>query len=313
MPLSFRHIAWLLCLMLNTSLAQTIHQYVVPESGNSLIGENSWVTASTDDTLIDLAARYQSGYNLLRAANPGVDPWLPGEGTQVLLPEQTILPSQSHEGIVINVAEMRLYHFRQEDKNGQQRVDVFPISVGRGDWSTPVTTTHVTGRAKDPVWYPPESIRAEHAARGDYLPSKVPAGPNNPLGPYLLTLDIPSYFIHGTNKRFGIGMQVTHGCIRMYPEDIEQLVKQTPNDTPVTIINQPFKAGWQDTTLYLEVHPPLEGENGVVSEISTTAVVHALIEATQQMPEADIDWDRVNQVIAEARGIPQKVGVLDRI
>lgn len=311
---AFSHLgAWLLCLFASTlsavTLADAVRYYPLPANGGDLVGSNRWVPISAADTLVDVAARYQLGYNVIRSANPDVDAWLPDEGARVLLPLETILPAASREGIVINVAEMRLYYYRDDVLSHDPLVEVYSISVGRGEWATPLTTTRVTGRVKDPVWYPPESIRREHAARGDLLPRQVPAGPDNPLGPYLLSLGIPSYFIHGTNKRFGIGMQVTHGCIRMYPQDIERLVEKVPNNTPVTIVNQPFKAGWRGDELYLEVHRPLEKEQGS-ARIETTAVIAALVEATRQSPQTEIDWDAMEQIIAEARGIPQRVGVL---
>jgi L,D-transpeptidase ErfK/SrfK len=272
------------------------------------VGENSAVTTSASDTLIDIAARYQLGYNLIRSANPGVDAWLPGEGAIVTLPFNVILPAASRSGIVINVAEMRLYFYPQSKPGQRATVAVYPISVGRGEWATPVTRARVTGRAKDPIWYPPASIRAEHAERGDILPMQVPAGPDNPLGQYLLMLDIPGYFIHGTNKRFGIGMQVTHGCVRMYGSDIEQLVKLVANDTAVTIINQPFKTGWLEGELYLEVHPLLELEGAAVED-NRADIIAAVVAATRYYPETRIDWDGLDTVIAEAKGLPVKVGV----
>ncbi len=284
-------------------------RYSLPSTGYDLVGEDSTVATRAEDTLIDLAARHLIGYNLIRSANPDVDAWMPGDGTQVLLPLRTILPNAPRRGIVINVPEMRLYYYTA-DKSGQGgAVSINSISVGRGEWNTPVTKTRVVGRAKDPTWYPPATIRAEHAARGDVLPRQVPAGPDNPLGQYLLILDIPSYFIHGTNKKFGIGMQVTHGCIRMYSQDIEQLAKQVPNNTPVTIINQTIKTGWQGDELYLEVHPPLE-QNGKIAQINPNDVVKALVAATHEHPETRIDWDLAEAIAAEATGIPQKVGQL---
>ena len=288
-------------------VAEIENSYSYTLSNSDLVGHNHFVTTSADDTLVDLAARYQLGYNVIRSANPAVDPWLPGEGTPVVLPINVILPNAEREGIIINVPEMRLYAYASNGPNPSSRVTVHPISVGRGDWTTPITKTRVTGRAENPDWYPPKSIRDEHAARGDTLPTKVSAGPDNPLGRFLLMLDIPSYFIHGTNKPFGIGMQVTHGCIRMYPDDIEQLVKQTRNNTPVTIVNQTFKTGWFDQQLYVEVHQPLEDSSNNITA-TKTAYINALVAATNQRPETVIDWDTLDQAIDEARGIPIKVG-----
>ncbi len=292
------------------ALAEYERSFTLPASDDDLVGDNAVVTTSVEDTLVDIAARYHLGYNLIRSANPGVDAWLPGEGTEVLLPLHAILPDAPRSGIVVNVPEMRLYFYKTDPRGRQQdSVAVYPVSVGRGDWHTPLIQTRLTGRVKAPDWYPPQTIRAEHAARGDFLPAKVPAGPDNPLGEYLLVLDIPSYFIHGTNKKFGIGMQVTHGCIRMYPQDIEQLVKMAPKNTSVSIINQPIKTGWQNGQLFLEVHQPLEME-GERDGLERSAIIEALVAATRDAPETLIDWDRVDAVIAAANGVPEKVGQL---
>lgn len=289
--------------------AEFRQHFTLPEPGNDLVGETHTVTTSAEDTLVDLAERYRLGYNLLRSANPDVDAWLPGEGTPVLLARHAILPDAPREGIVVNVAEMRLYHYGAASKDEEGKVGVYSISVGRGEWSTPITQTRLTGKVKDPVWYPPESIRAEHAARGDVLPRQVPAGPDNPLGQHLLMLGIPSYFIHGTNRKYGIGMQVTHGCIRMFPVDIAELYGNTSNNIPVTIVNQTIKAGWQDGQLYLEIHPALEGSDSA-GPPGMTAVVRKLIAATRDFPQTEIDWDKVEMVAAEANGLPIAVGSL---
>jgi len=287
-------------------LAQNRH-ILTSETNTDLVGRNSSTYVSREETLIDVAVRYQLGYNMIRSANPGIDAWLPDDGSKALLPFNVILPDAPRKGIVINTAEMRLFFYRKDEQD-YNSVAVYPISVGRRDWATPLTETRVTLRIEHPPWYPPESIRAEHAARGDVLPKIVPAGPDNPLGDYLLALAIPSYFIHGTNKRFGIGMQVTHGCIRMYPEHIEELYNLVSVNTPVTIVNQPYKVGWKDEMLYLEVHHPLELD-GVVQEGNRTGVVDKLTSILEELPEVLIDWNRVDRAIKNATGVPVLVGI----
>jgi L,D-transpeptidase ErfK/SrfK len=287
-------------------LAENRH-ILTSETNTDLVGNNSSTNISREETLIDIAVRYQLGYNMIRSANPDVDAWLPDDGSNVLLPFSVILPDAPRTGIVINTAEMRLY-FYHRDEQQNDTVTVYPISVGRRDWATPLTETRVTMKIEHPPWYPPDSIRAEHAARGDILPKIVPAGPDNPLGDYLLALDIPSYFIHGTNKRFGIGMQVTHGCIRMYPEHIEELYNLAPVNTPVSIVNQPYKIGWKEEKLYLEVHHPLELD-GVAQEENRTGVVDKLTLMLEKRPEVLIDWNRVDIAITKATGIPVLVGI----
>lgn len=267
----------------------------------------------------------------MRRANPGVDPWLPGEGTRVVIPTQFVLPRAPRSGIVVNVAELRLYYFPDGGANdpdaadGSQRVVTYPISIGQLDWSTPLGTTRVTGRVLNPSWYPPQSIRDEHAARDDILPRVVPPGPDNPLGKHALRLAIPSYLIHGTNMPSGIGMRVTHGCIRMFPWDIETLYKVVPIGTPVTIVNQPYKLGWTPEGLYLEAHPPLLKDSpkatvdepsrtdkaepvDVYEEGSLTELTRVYVAATQAR-RAELRWDLAESVIQSARGLPELISV----
>ena len=185
-------------------------------------------------------------------------------------------------------------------------VATFPISIGRMNWQTPLGTSSITNKVHKPTWYPPASIREEWAADGRELGSAVPPGPDNPLGDYALRLSIPGYLIHGTNKPDGVGMQVTHGCIRMFPEDIEWLFPKIPLNTPVQIVNQPSKLGWAGNDLFLEVHPSLANSDET-SERSLTEITEAYVKVTQDQP-AEIDWELVNEVFQNQSGIPVKVG-----
>jgi L,D-transpeptidase ErfK/SrfK len=163
--------------------------------------------------------------------------------------------------------------------------------------------TKVTTKQQDPTWYPTESVRKEHAAEGDILPRAVPPGPDNPLGAYALRLQIPSYLIHGTHKPAGVGLRVSHGCIRLFPEDIETLYKLVPVGTQVRVIDQPFKMGWQADALYLEVHPPLDEDTKRVSK-GLTAITELFVSTTGKR-QADVDWDAVEEIFDQASGIPQ--------
>ena len=281
--------------------------FLLPPPGNDLVGAITTVPAGPEETLIDVARAHDLGYDEIRAANPAVDSWMPREGTTVVLPKLYLLPMAPREGIVLNVSEMRLYYYPKPKQGEPATVEVFPVSIGRGDWNTPVVTTRVSGKVVDPTWTPPKSIRAEHAADGDPLPEIVRPGPDNPLGKYALRMTLSSYLIHGTNKEFGIGMQVTHGCMRLYPEDIERLYRTVPIGTPVRIINQRYKAGWSQGTLYLEVHPPLEGPHAE-AERGKTPMVEALTSATKAVPNYPINWDRVDELDLESTGIPGPVG-----
>ena len=232
--------------------------------GQELIGETQLIFARYENTFSAIGRQYNLGYEEMRSANPCVDQWLPGEGTPIYLPTQSILPEGPREGIVVNVPAMRLYYFTTEkgttekgtiEKAAAQgapailRVTSHPIGIGVEGWATPFGEAKVTQKVKDPIWYVPASIRKEHADRGDPLPSVVKAGPDNPLGAYALTLSLPSYLIHGTNKPAGVGMRSSHGCIRLYPEDIEALFSRVPRGTAVRIVNQPVLAGWRDGQL----------------------------------------------------------------
>lgn len=289
--------------------------YTVPEGGDALVGRWMSVTPRPDDTLVGVAHRYRVGYNAIRGANPAIDAWLPQTTRPVVLPLRQLLPMAEREGIVINVAEMRLYYFIADSEGRPAQVAVFPVSVGRGDWGTPLAAARIIRKAKDPNWYPPASIRAEHAADGDPLPAVVPGGPDNPLGRHALYLNLPGYLLHGSNKRFGIGMQVTHGCLRLYPEHIAYLYEQAPVGTPVRLVHQRFKLGWSEGTLFLEVHPPLDGEIASLQvdlELLTVKVREYLRHQTGEHPHRDpdyaVDWERARLVVMEAAGMPEAIG-----
>ena len=298
-----RTLAWVTCLW-NTPLHAQV--FPLPAPGNDIIGSVQYVMAKDSDTLLDIARRYDLGYEEIRHANPTVDTWLPG-GSRVVLPLRFILPNAPHEGIVVNVAEMRLYYFPKPKPGYMPTVETYPISIGRSKWNTPLITTTVTGKVTDPAWYPPDSIRAEHAADGDPLPKRVAPGDANPLGRFALRLGLPTYLIHGTDKDYGIGMQVTHGCMRLYPEDISGLFHNVPVGTTVRIVNQPYKAGWENGVLYLEVHPLLEG-TPEEERHNRTPIVQTLIDATAQRAKYPINWQVVDTAEIEQNGLPTQVG-----
>ena len=271
--------------------------------GDQVVGEVQVIKARYEDTFTTLARAYNLGFEELVHANPGVDPWVPGEGTEIVLPTEFVLPQAPHRGIVINLPELRLYYFPEDDGT---RVITHPISIGRMDWSTPLGLTKVASKAVNPSWYPPESIREEHAADNRPLPRVVPPGPDNPLGRHALRLALPGYLIHGTNMPSGVGMRVTHGCIRMFPEDIEAFYQTIPVGTAVRIVDQPYKLGWKGDALYLEAHPPLkEGEDHDIAP-DMTELTRAFVVATEGR-QGELDWDSAELVIRAARGLPEAV------
>ncbi len=315
--------------------------YDLPPEGSDVIGAVTTIAARADDTLIDIARRHGLGYEDIVIANPDVDVWLPGEGTTVVLPTRFVLPPGPRRGVVLNLAEYRMYYYPPAVNGERPVVMTFPMSIGRMDWETPLGRTRVTAKARNPAWYPPASVRAEHEADGRPLPRIVPPGPDNPLGNFAMRLDIPGYLIHGTNRPAGVGMRVTHGCIRMFPEDIEYLFEQIPLNTPVQIINEPLKIGWDGDELVLEVHrtlqspPPADATLADVADVlsanasatespaedvsqdndvSADALQAGLTALTEQFVAAtrtrqgEIDWDVAETQLMRPSGIPQRIG-----
>jgi len=233
--------------------------FILPPSDVDIVGQITTITAGRDNTLLDIAREYDIGQNEILHANPNVDRWLPDDNSEVVLPRRFILPNTKRSGLVINLPEMRLYYYPKPKTGETPVVITHPVSVGRMDWDTPLGKTKIVSKKEDPSWRPPQSLKDEAIAAGDDpLPDVVEPGPDNPLGRYAMRLGIPGYLIHSTNKPYGVGMRVTHGCLRMYPEDIEQLFDKIPVNTPVQLVNQPIKIGWLAGSLFLEVHPPLE-------------------------------------------------------
>lgn len=252
-----------LLLALSCSLASALTLPLPDRPGDSLVGGvpvYKKVYAKEEDTLIDIAVEYNLGQDEIVLANPTVDRWLPRQGTEVKVPTSFLLPEAPREGIVINLPEMRIYYF----PDASQMV-TYAIGIGRVDWKTPLGRTKILDKTANPSWTPPPSIIAEHLADGDPLEPYYPPGPDNPLGLYAFRLGIPGYLIHSTNRVNGVGMRVSHGCIRMYPNDIEQFFPTVRQGSQVNIVNQPIKVGWYHDTLYLETYPELE-ENPVSFE-----------------------------------------------
>jgi L,D-transpeptidase ErfK/SrfK len=274
--------------------------YRLARPSDDVVGTAFYVKSAKESTLLDIARLNGFGFDDMRQANPAVDMWVPRDGDNVLIPNRFVLPDAPREGIVLNLAEKRLYFFPPDKAT---EVHSFPISIGREGHSTPLGSYHILSKTAEPTWRPPAWIRAERAAEGRPIPEVVPPGPDNPLGRYALRLSDPSYLIHGTNKPWGMGMEVSAGCIRLYPEDIAQLFPLVPEKAPVTIVDQPYKAGWLGDELYLEVHrdeqtPPLDPREIIGEEISET-------------PGVFVDWGAVRRAVDENAGLPHLVGGRD--
>jgi L,D-transpeptidase ErfK/SrfK len=236
--------------------------FILPPTDIDIVGQLETITAGRNTTLLDIAREYDIGQNEILHANPGVDRWLPADNSSVILPNRYILPATKRTGLVINLPEMRMYYYPKPKSGEPPMVITHPVSVGRMDWETPLGKTKIVAKKKDPDWRPPQSLKDEAIAEGEEpLPDIVKAGPDNPLGRYAIRLGIPGYLIHSTNKPYGVGMRVTHGCLRMYPEDIEKLFDEVSVGTQVQLVNQPIKLGWLAGSLFLELHPPLEEDS----------------------------------------------------
>ena len=303
--------------------------YELPADGFDVIGAVSTVTARDEDTLVDIARRHGLGYEDIVRANPDVNIWLPGAGTEIVLPTRYVLPPGPRSGVVLNLAEYRLYYYPRQKANEPAYVMTYPISIGRMDWETPLGLTEVIAKARNPSWYPPQSVRDEHAADGNPLPRVVPPGPDNPLGEFAMRLGLPGYLIHSTNRPAGVGMRVTHGCIRMFPEDIDYLFSQLAVSTKVRIINLPIKIGWNGDELVLEAHPVLATAPPVTEEAIGIEDVELALTDSGNAPAADkapltivteqyiaatgeragrLDWYLAETIVDRADGIPTSVG-----
>jgi L,D-transpeptidase ErfK/SrfK len=302
--------SWILSLtaaLFGGPASATVYELLVDQP--EVFGAVERIHASYEDTLVDIARRYSLGYEEINRANPALDAWLPGVGAEIVLPGRRILPPGPREGIVINLPEHRLYYFPKPAKGEKPIVYTYPVSIGKMDWRTPIGETRIIGKQKNPAWHPPESVRKEHADRGEPLPAVVRAGPNNPLGEYAMRLDISpgAYLIHGTNNPLAVGMAVTHGCIRMYPEDIAALFPLVPVGTKVYLVNEPVKVAYVEGELLLEAHPPVDAE-GQSYEPDVDAFA-ARLDTVLGETTAAIHWDLALETLRTARGIPAVIGL----
>lgn len=283
------------------------NQFVLVAADERIIGVPQIVFTRAENTFSDLAREYGLGYDELVDANPGIDPWLPGENTAVLLPTQYILPDAPLHGVVLNIASKRLFYFPEAADGEPQTVFTYPIGIGRVGWETPLGETRVVSKAVDPSWYVPASVRREHAAAGDPLPAIVPPGPDNPLGNRVLKLGLPGYLIHGTNQPYGVGMRVSHGCVRLYPENIETLFTMVGVDESVMLVNQPILTAWLNGEFYLEGHEALEDDTVALDEH-----LQQLYAADQQgLFAGKAEQELARAAVLNGHGVPRRIFLSD--
>jgi len=277
------------CLLLWQGSAGAVEEFYVGD-GN-VIGTMKRYVVQENDSLIEIARKFNLGYNEIADANVNMDPFIPELGATVKVPTSWVLPDYPRErGIIINLAELRLYYYPYQDA---KFLFTFPIGIGDEGSETPLGTFTIIQKRVNPIWYVPKSIQDE---RPD-MPAQVPAGPDNPLGTHALRLSIGSYLIHGTNKPWGVGRRVSHGCIRLYPEDIPELYRLVPKGTKVIILRQPVKIGLKGGRIYLEVH---RGEDvDYYQEAMKLITVRKLL--------SRIDKRKLSRVLREKNGIPEDI------
>lgn len=269
---------------------------------DEIVGKVTYYLTDGERTLLDVARERNLGMLELSAANPGVDGWVPGKERLITLPTAHILPDAPREGIIINLAELRLYYLPPS-----QPVQTFTIGVGREGFDTPRGQTTIVRKKEKPTWYPTESKRRDDPT----IPSVVPPGPDNPLGEYAMYLGWPTYLVHGTNKPYGVGRRVSRGCIRMYPEGVATLFPQVRIGTRVTVVDQPIKVGWHEGELYLEAHPDLEQldelENTYGFALKPAPDMSQMILAKAGSEAGRIDWSVVETELVARRGFPIRI------
>ncbi len=286
------------------------HTFAI-DPATDIVGVVQKTRATKEDTLTDIARRFNLGYEEIVRANPGVDPWLPGENREIVIPSQFILPHAPREGIVINAAAMRLFYYPKVKKGEQQYVHTYPIGIGKVGWKTPEGVTKLVRKQKDPTWRPTASIIKEHLKeRGEKLDPVIGPGPDNPLGRHAFYLGWPTYMVHGTNKPAGVGLRSSHGCIRLYPEDIAVLFEIAPLGTPLRVVNQPFLFGWHDGALHIQAFDVLEDDPRDWKKAQAKLLNKAMADNIKKELAArkeKIDWEAVAKLSQEPRGIPVSV------
>lgn len=269
-------------------------EYNLPAKKFRLIGVDQSHKVEKGDYFQKIAEQYNVGFLALMAANPNVDPFLPELNTELVIPRAMLLPYIKHEGIVINLPELRLYYFPPE----KNKVHVFPVGIGREGLATPKATSYISSKRKDPVWRPTDAMRKRYfEEHGKALAREIPAGPDNPFGKYALRLGTSEYLIHGTNQRFGIGMRASSGCIRLFDDDIKWLFENIPLNTKVRIIEQPIKMSYgEDGKRMIEIHSPLTVDNVIQETIITSAIRNFV-------GTSDKNWQKLNPIFEKPQGL----------
>lgn len=295
--------------------------FTLPTDGSTIVGQPRIIIPTQENTLLDIARQTDVGYHEITWANPGVDVWMPEKNVKVIVPTQYILPPKPWTGIVLNISQRRMFYFPPAQKGQPAKVITFPVSIAREGWSTPLGTTKVVAKHKDPAWFVPKSIREEHKAEtNEEFPEYFPPGPNNPMGMLAIQLGFKSIFIHGTNRPWGVGMRTSHGCLHLYPEDAALIFPMMNANIPVRVIDEPVSVGVLKGQLHMATYEPV-AEYGTSSNLMTRAAL-ALAPFLQSaaMPKADpkasktpapvvydVDWEKVQAITRSYQVIPVSI------
>jgi L,D-transpeptidase ErfK/SrfK len=283
-----------------------------PAPGSNIVGHIQTVTVNAQNTLLDVARHFDLGYEEITAANPGVSVWLPGAGTTIVIPTEFILPPKPWSGIVINIAQRRLYYFPKPAAHAPRQIITYPIGIARPGWATPLGQTRIIGKFKDPSWIVPKSILEEQLREGEpRFPAYFPPGPRNPMGMLAMETGFAKIFIHGTNRPWGVGLRSSHGCLHLYPEDAADLFPRVTIGTPVRVIDEPYLVGKRDGMLYVSSHEPVGvdpgGQSGATRAVAAVAFYSK--HYGEAAPGSGLDWDRLLAIVAARRNTPEPIGV----
>lgn len=296
---------------LGLSTAASCATFTLPTDGSTVVGQIRRIIPTAENTLLDLARYFDIGYEEMVLANPGISVWTPGESTEVVVPRQFILPPRPWKGIVINIPQRRLYFFPPARKGQPRQVVTYPVSIAREGWSTPLGTTLVTAKYRDPAWLVPQRIRNERLREGEgNMPEYFPPGPDNPMGMHAVATGFKAIFIHGTNRPWGVGMRTSHGCLHLYPEDAEEFFSKVGSGTPVRIINEPFLVGNDSGRWVMASYPPVHEYPTIPSPLTRAfELVGAKLYDKASPPQGEVAWARVQQLVDAPNVVPLAIGL----
>jgi L,D-transpeptidase ErfK/SrfK len=294
-----KYFVFLLALSCSSVFALKFH---LPDYGSSVIGRVKTVSVPSGYDITDIGQEYHVGYLEFLEANPGININHLWAGEKIIAPTRYILPQAPRSGIVINLAELRLYYYPKD----QPVVYTFPVGIGRERSPTPLLTTNIISKRANPIWIPTADTHAEAKEKGIMLPRRVMPGPQNPLGEYAIRLGMRTYLIHGTNDPSGVGIRSSGGCIRMFPSDVEKLFHLVKIGTSVHVVEQSIKIGWRGNVLYLESHVPVKNKRD--NSEDTLRMLMKIIGPEARKWQARIDWQRAILAAEQQRGIPIPIG-----